>query len=62
MSKRTWLPELLRILRLLCKYIGNNDERIRRFLPPEHHGALDAVEVACAALVVILDDVITEGT
>lgn len=62
MAKRTWLPELLRLVRAVCTYIGYNEERIKKFLPPEHHNKVDAVLLACQTLVAALDVVIIEGS
>ena len=59
MTLRTMLPGLLAVLRLTCKYIARNRDRIERFLEtPENVLLLDAVVVACEAMEAILETLI----
>lgn len=62
MALRTYLPTLLAILRLLCKYIATHRDRILRFLGEENVAALDAVVTACEALEAILEVIVVPGT
>lgn len=60
--RRTYLPTLRFVLREVCNYINDNLERIKKFLPVEHHNKLDAANLACASLVAVLDVVIPNGS
>lgn len=59
MASRTYLPQLLSILRLTCKYIKRWENSIRAALPEgSAQTALTAVVVACEAMEDILKEVI----
>lgn len=59
MGLRTYLPKLLFLLRLVCKYIRRYEDAIRDNLPSDAaRTALSAVIVACEAMEVILEEVI----
>jgi len=61
MAAKTFLPRLLDLLRATCRYITRYELTIRENIPPEHEDKLDAVLVACAALAVVLDEIIPTG-
>ena len=61
MAERTYIPELLNILRRLCLYIIRYRETIKANAPAGTAAALDAVIEACNALTALLPvDIPTE--
>lgn len=44
---RTYLPTLIKLVRVLCLYITRNREKIRENLSPEQRAAFDALADAC---------------
>lgn len=62
MAKRTYLPELLRILNHMCKYVATYRETILKFLPEGSESTLDAAVSACIALSEVLIEVIPRGS
>jgi hypothetical protein len=55
---KTYLPRLLQIARVICKYIRRYEDKIKANIPEESWPALAAVLVACDALEVVLETAI----
>lgn len=55
---KTYLPKLLTILTLVCRYILRWNDKIKGNLPPEAEPLVDAVVTACQALAVYVDEAI----
>lgn len=55
---RTYLPKLLKILRLVCSYILRWKQKIQEHIPEEHWPKLDAVVTACEALEAVVDPIV----
>jgi hypothetical protein len=49
-GSKTYLPRLLYLLRILCKYIARYEVVIKHFLPSTKHALVDAVMLACSTL------------
>ena len=54
-NARTYLPRLAQVLLLVCGYIGRYRVTILKYLPPDSDALLDAVEVACDALRIVVE-------
>lgn len=62
MGLRTYLP-FLRVLALgFCRYIERNHDRIVESIGEDNVAVLDAAHVACAALEVVLNNLIPKPT
>lgn len=59
---KTYLPKLVRLLEILCKYILRYNQQIKKNLPNNAAPAVDAVVTACQALAVIVDAQIPDPT
>lgn len=59
MPTRTYIPELVRIVTAVCRYIGRWNVKIRENLPPEAIPAFDNLSAACEAFIIAVE--ITEG-
>lgn len=57
---KTYLPKLLKILEIVCKYILRYNVQIKKNLPSNAAPAVDAVVTACQALSVIVDAAIPD--
>lgn len=55
MGHRTYIPELFRIVNVVCRYIGRWNAKIRENLPPEAIPAFDNLSAACEAFVLAID-------
>jgi hypothetical protein len=62
MSLRTYLPHLRFIVRAVCNYIGDHEEKIKANIGEEHANKVDAVLLTCSTLVAALDLVIPRGS
>ena len=54
MTGRTWLPQLLYVIHLVCVYTARWDGQIREHLPPTAVPAYEALKTACDAFEAIL--------
>jgi hypothetical protein len=54
MAQRTWIPQLIKILRKTCQYILRWRTQLGKFIPDESEPLLDAVVTACQALEEVL--------
>lgn len=54
-NTRTYLPQLAKILLLVCGYIGRYRVTILKYMPPDSDALLDALMVACEALRVVVE-------
>lgn len=54
-NTRTYLPQLAKILLMVCGYIGRYRVTILKYLPENSDALLDAVMVACDALRVVVE-------
>lgn len=52
---KTYLPKLLKILRLVCGYILRWKQQLKNHIPEEHWPKLDAVVTACEALELVIE-------
>lgn len=52
---RTYLPTLVRILHAVCVYIARYREKIVGNLPPDSEPLVDAVIIACNALMDVIN-------
>jgi len=59
---KTYLPKLLTVLQLVCRYILKWNIQIKANLPPTAAPAVDAVVTACQTLAVIVDEAIPDPT
>jgi len=62
MSLRTYLPFLRLLLKKVCRYIAEHEERIKRFLDPDAAVYVDGVVAACELLMPFLDAAIPDGS
>lgn len=58
---KTYLPKLLTILTLVCRYILRWNDKIKSNLPSEAAPLVDAVVTACQALAVYVDEAIPDS-
>lgn len=49
-SRKTFLPGVLKLMRLLCRYLNRYSPQLRKIVPPAHHAKIDALFAACMAL------------
>jgi len=55
---KTYLPKLLKVLTLVCRYILKYNLQIKANLPPTAGPAVDAAVEACQVLAAIVDEAI----
>lgn len=56
MSARTYIPQLIRIVRVVCLYVTRYNAQIRANLPEGAISAFDAMSAACNDLLVAIGD------
>lgn len=56
MSARTYIPQLIRIVRVVCLYVTRYDAQIRANLPEDAITPFNAMSAACSALLVAIGD------
>lgn len=56
MSARTYIPQLIRIVRVVCVYCVRYDVQIRAHLPEGAVSAFNSMVAACSALLTAIGD------
>lgn len=61
-NQKTFLPQLLKIAHMLCRYMQRYETFIKSFLDEDQQAIFDAALAACHALDVMLETVIPDLT
>ena len=56
MAARTYIPQLIRIVRIVCLYVTRYNAQIRANLPEGAISPFDTMTAACSALLVAIGD------
>lgn len=51
---RTYIPGIIALVRLACRYMDRYDAKIRENIPPEHLAVYSALHTACDAFEAII--------